>query len=287
MKNLLKLKEEAALNEIIFSGKNKAYGAYALRTEADYFLQKALISGMFLFGSVLMGSIIWSQMNTSTEVEKTPTIPQWIDVEPIDNETKDPVKPTPTYTQPARAAISVKTEKYVVVTPVVNPTQETIVPTTSEIKGSAIGFEKKDGEAPTNTVVPTQNTSTHTTGNGTGTATNTTIQPQIITKTNEPATVVDEEATFQGGLQAFRSAVSENFDVSSMEGEEGMIQATVSFVVEIDGTLSNVNARGNNPQFNAEAEKTIKKIRGKWQAAKINGEKVRSYYKIPISMKFE
>lgn len=286
MENLLKLKEEAALNEIIFSGKNKAYGAYALRTEADYFLQKALISGMLVFGSALIGSFIWSQMNVKTDIDKAPTIPQWVEMD-NQREIKDPVKPAQIPAQSASSTVSVKTEKYIEVTPVVNSTQETKVPTTTEIKTSAIGFQKKEGDAPATTITNTQNTNSNTIGSGTGTSTTTNTEPQITTKTNEPATIVDEEAKFQGGLQAFRNAVSENFDGTSMDGEEGMIQATVSFVVEIDGTLSNVKARGNNTQFNAEAEKTIKKIRGRWQAAKINGEKVRSYYKIPISMKFE
>jgi hypothetical protein len=39
--------------------------------------------------------------------------------------------------------------------------------------------------------------------------------------------------------------------------------------------------------FNKEAEKTIKGIKGKWNPAKFQGENVRSYFRFPISMQFE
>ena len=86
-----------------------------------------------------------------------------------------------------------------------------------------------------------------------------------IIKNKDPYTVVDVEASFHGGMEAFRAKVSENFDASSMSGDEGLVNATVSFVVETDGTISNIKAKGSNADFNAEAERTIKKIKGKWQ----------------------
>ena len=88
------------------------------------------------------------------------------------------------------------------------------------------------------------------------------------------------EADFLGGINAFRNKVNENFDTSSVESESGeVIKGTITFVVETDGTISNVKVNGANADFNKEAEKTIKKIKGKWNPAKLQGEKVRSYFR--------
>ena len=96
------------------------------------------------------------------------------------------------------------------------------------------------------------------------------------------------EADFLGGINAFRNKVNENFDTSSVESESGeVIKGIITFVVETDGTISNVKVNGANADFNKEAEKTIKKIKGKWNPAKLQGEKVRSYFRLPISMQFE
>nr|WP_260391327.1 energy transducer TonB [Riemerella anatipestifer] len=72
-----------------------------------------------------------------------------------------------------------------------------------------------------------------------------------------------------------------------MAGEEGLVKAMVTFVVERDGTITNVKAEGQNNMFNKEAEKAIKSVKGKWTPAKIKGEAVRSYFRIPVSIKFE
>ena len=42
----------------------------------------------------------------------------------------------------------------------------------------------------------------------------------------------------------------------------------VTFVVERDGTISNIKVSGANTDFNKEAEKNNKRIKGKWNPAK-------------------
>jgi protein TonB len=71
-----------------------------------------------------------------------------------------------------------------------------------------------------------------------------------------------------------------NFDSSVIENETGeVVKAVVTFVVERDGTISNIKVSGANADFNKEAEKTIKGIKGKWNPAKFQGENVRSYFR--------
>ncbi|SEM46868.1 protein TonB [Chryseobacterium taichungense] len=77
-----------------------------------------------------------------------------------------------------------------------------------------------------------------------------------------------------------------NFDGSGFESGDVM-RTTITFIVEKDGTISGIKADGKDADFNSEAMRTIRSIKGKWVPAKINGQPVRSYFKFPISMKFD
>jgi protein TonB len=62
----------------------------------------------------------------------------------------------------------------------------------------------------------------------------------------------------------------------------------VTFIVEKDGTISGLKANGKDVEFNNEAIRTIKNVKGLWKPAKNKqGEAVRSYFKFPITMNFE
>ena len=104
--------------------------------------------------------------------------------------------------------------------------------------------------------------------------------------TEEIYTSVDVEADYgDGGLNGFRTKVMENFDSEAVQGE-GVLTTTVTFVVESNGTVSQVKATGSNPNFNREAERVVRSIKG-WKPAKKGGINVRSYYKLPLTMNFE
>lgn len=103
----------------------------------------------------------------------------------------------------------------------------------------------------------------------------------------QPQTDVDQQPEFPGGVNSFRMKLSDSFDTSAMKGGEGRVQTEISFIIERDGSLTNIKATGQNADFNREAERTVKSIKIKWIPAKINGETVRSPYKIPLTMNFD
>ena len=72
-----------------------------------------------------------------------------------------------------------------------------------------------------------------------------------------------------------------------MEGGEGTLKTTVTFIVERDGSISDVKASGSNSDFNSEAVRTVKSIKSKWVPAKINGQPVRQRFRLPLTMNFE
>lgn len=97
----------------------------------------------------------------------------------------------------------------------------------------------------------------------------------------------DQRPEYPGGINAFRTKFSGTFDGSKMKGNEGVVKTNASFVIEIDGSITDIKADGKNADFNSEAVRTIKSINKKWTPAKINGQSVRSLFSLPLTMNFE
>ena len=79
-----------------------------------------------------------------------------------------------------------------------------------------------------------------------------------------------------------KNLISENKPTPSV-----MLYTTLTFIIEPDGTMSNILAEGENQSFNKEMERTLKTIKYKWIPAEIKGKKVRFYYNVPIKMRIE
>lgn len=96
-------------------------------------------------------------------------------------------------------------------------------------------------------------------------------------------TIVENKATYKGGEQAFYRYIANNLkypEVARRMGVEGRVY--VSFVVEKDGSLSNVKAiKGIGAGCDEEAVRIIKKS-PTWYAAKQRGNPVRSQVIIPL-----
>ncbi|WP_313216561.1 energy transducer TonB [Soonwooa sp.] len=279
MQNLLRELQKGGLglDEVVFEHRNKSYGAYQLRHDYGTNLSKAMFIGIGLFISVAALPFIINAFKTDAIIEDVVTGPPT-----MINIQKDIEDPTPpqTTTPPQQQQV-VNTVEYIVPTPSRHVDKEKPIASTTEINDVAIGTETVD--------VPTASSGY------------TPITPQIIGTSDVPtvptSTVlpkdphaipshVDVEASFRGGLEAFRRVIGENFDTSAVD-KSGVISTVVTFVVEKDGSVSNVKAKGTDADFNREAERTIKDIRTKWTPAKLDGESVRSYFRIPISMKIE
>ena len=119
---------------------------------------------------------------------------------------------------------------------------------------------------------------------------------------------VDKKVDFsKGGMHGFRNLLILNADLDKIDGYEDfseeekkeiqklisenkptpsvMLYTTLTFIIEPDGTMSNILAEGENQSFNKEMERTLKTIKDKWIPAEIKGKKVRFYYNVPIKMR--
>ena len=110
------------------------------------------------------------------------------------------------------------------------------------------------------------------------------MQKSVVINGIEVYTIVDQQAEFPGGINAFRNKISSTLNQENFKNYSGTLKSELSFVVNQDGSISDIKATGNIAQFNIECEKAVKLITNKWAPAKINGEKVNSVYSIPITV---
>ena len=110
-----------------------------------------------------------------------------------------------------------------------------------------------------------------------GNNTNVTVEQPIID-------FPDVEASFLGGAAAMQRWIAENviYPQSSIEmNEQGRVY--LSFVVEADGSLSNIEIeRGVSQDLDKEAKRLIRKMPN-WEAGEAKGKKARTRCRLPIN----
>lgn len=272
--------QEFRFNEVLFEHRNKEYGAYVLRNESDKILTKALFVGVSLLAAISITPFVVSAFETTETIVIKDPIYRPMDIIPNDPpKEKPPVQIQKPETQPQK----VKTYDASLGEPKAHVTNEKVV---EKIEGAIAGpTNNPDGAiAKTNYQPITPNI-------GTGPAVPY-IPPTPPAKVPDNHIASDDElgseAVFAGGIDSFRNKVISNFDGSGFEGEGGTMKTVITFVVEKDGTISGLKANGKDAEFNNEAIRTIKSVRGLWKPAKNKqGETVRSYFKFPITMNFQ
>jgi len=90
---------------------------------------------------------------------------------------------------------------------------------------------------------------------------------------------------FPGGVEAFLEIVGNRFTAPEID-EEKTLKVIVFFVVEKDGSLSNITVP-RSPGFglDKEAIRVLKSIKTKWEPGIYKGEPVRTQYSLPIVVK--
>ena len=280
--------------ELVFENRNKAYGAYDLRKSYRGLLTKAFLIGVLFFSGMVLLPLVYSKA-IKTEAKEGDEIEVIVNLKDLETaEEEDPVPDEPLENKQEEVLQSldhvappseqVATVAYTVPEPVENAPVETPPPTKKDMENRAISTKTQEGVAATNNAPPPVQGVEGGRGDQARIEGATIVDKPVDTKVIH--TSVDVEADYgNGGLNGFRAKVVENFDTGAVEGE-GKLTTEVRFVVETNGTVSQVKATGANPDFNREAERVVRSIKG-WKPAKKGGINVRSYYKLPLTMNFE
>ncbi|WP_449400618.1 energy transducer TonB [Chryseobacterium wanjuense] len=267
------------LDEIVFENRNKEYGAYDLRHQYPKLLTKSFIVGTALFLIAALSPFIYLTIKRLTEPPKQEVKADLVEILQEDKVLEQPKEEEPPPPPPPpKEEEKIEIIQNVVPEPVKAPKIETPPPPISKQLETTTGLVNQEGvKAPAYTPPPPPPS----TGTKASTAE---VKPQV---TNDVYESVDQAADFSsGGINGFRSKFMDNFDNSSVEGE-GTLSTEITFVVERDGSLSQVKASGSNSDFNREAERTVKSIKTKWIPGKVNGQPVRSRFRFPVKMNFE
>lgn len=250
--------------DMVFEGRNKSYGAYELRKENDKTNLIAYVIGAALFAFAvaapgLLGGLFDSLGKEDSSLDKKITT------------VKLPPKEKPKENIPPPPPPPPKVDQVKFVKPVVAKANEVVEepPKVKEIEKVKTGAEtiKGDPDAPISIEKP-----------GDGDAKVVEVDDNQLYN----SAGIEVKPDFPGGIEKFYKFVGSNFNVPEEEGLKGKV--FVQFVVEKDGSLTDLKVlRDIGFGTGAEALRVLKKC-PRWAPGEQNGKKVRCTYQLPISI---
>ena len=255
--------------DLIFNGKNKAYGAYKMREDSP---KRHNIAMLFVVVVALIGFSIPALIKLATPKQnEVTTLSQLEEPEVKQDEMKkvEPVAPPP----PALKS-SIK-----FTAPVIKKDEE--VHEDDEIKSQQELTETK-------VTISIADVKGNDEANGKDIA----DLKQVVTQAEpEPEKIfdmVEQMPTFPGGNAELMSFLAKNIKYPTIAQENGTQgRVIVQFVVEKDGSIADARvARGVDPYLDKEALRVIKSM-PHWIPGKQNGKPVRVKYTVPVMFKLQ
>lgn len=109
----------------------------------------------------------------------------------------------------------------------------------------------------------------------------------VLSKKNDKVTIdAEKPAFFPLGMIALKNMFSENFRMRKVITNTEQVSCELIFIIDKEGSMTDIKAIGSNDSFNKEAERAISKIKEKWTPAEINGQKARYRFKLPLTISF-
>ncbi|RYD91616.1 MAG: energy transducer TonB [Sphingobacteriales bacterium] len=265
--------------DLVFEGRNKSYGAYQLRQQDSKTTLLALVTGIALMGAVVCIPMLFNsndQAIVTTNDDGGIVIHELIlPDEPIVLPKEN--TPPPAETQPEASAPA----------PSLTPTVrlQTLVATSGPVELEIPNMTDLENANPGPTTSPGNSNGNPLSNAGAGMPEGTDTDGTGTTPGNQTYIAVDEAPAFPGGINEFRKMIGDKFRTPDLEMAT-VIKIHVSFVVERDGTITNIKVT-NKPGhgLDKEALRVLQSIKTKWKPGKIKGQSVRTAYNLPISVK--
>ncbi|MDQ0592315.1 hypothetical protein QFZ37_000684 [Chryseobacterium ginsenosidimutans] len=96
----------------------------------------------------------------------------------------------------------------------------------------------------------------------------------------------EKPAAFPLGATVFKDKIIKNFKSRKIISKAETESCEITFVIDKEGNMTDVEAFGSNESFNDEAVRAVSKITQKWIPAEMNREKVRYRFRIPLTLTF-
>ena len=249
--------------EIVFEGRNKSYGAYDLRKSITKNTTRAFIIGTIIFAVLVSVPTLMRMIPDRQEETTLDTKITAVKMPPKKEKPKENLPPPP---PPPPKVDQVKFVK-----PVVAKADEVVeeIAVVKDLKDKNIGKETVKGDPNADFVVDEPV--------GTGVAA---VVEEDNTVYNTAG--IEVKPDFPGGMEKFNAFVAKNYQAPEEEGLKGKVYVT--FVVEKDGSLTDIKVlRDIGYGTGAEAIRVLKKC-PKWTPGEQNGKKVRVLYSLPITI---
>lgn len=270
--------------EMVFAGKNKEYGAYQLRKGTSGRNIKALL--ILVIAAALVGGFLAWKVIEQKQAEEQQAYMEAMELAKLQQQAKkeekkkEPVKPK--VEMKKEIPVARETQKFTA--PVIK--KDELVKEENQVKQMdklddkvAVGTENKEGvkdrtvEAVRNDIAVAAPPPPPA------------PKPEVATKIFD---VVEEMPSFPGGNGALMSYLASNIKYPVVAQEIGVQgRVIVSFVVERDGSISDVRvARSVDPSLDREAQRVVKSM-PRWKPGKQNGSAVRVKYTVPVVFKLQ
>jgi periplasmic protein TonB len=248
--------------DLVFEGRNKKYGAYELRKENTKTNVRALIIGAFIFSLAIATPLLISLIPDSSDDQSLDQTITTVKLPPKEEKPKEDLKPPP---PPPPKQDVVKFVK-----PVVAKTEDIKEdpPPIEKLENKNLGKEDIKGD-------PDADLDPGPVGEG---------PKEVVEEDNNiyNSAGIEVKPEYPGGLAKFYNYIKNNYQAPEEEGLKGKV--VVSFVVEKDGSLTDIKVlKDIGFGTGAEAIRVLKKC-AKWTPAEQNGKKVRCSYQIPIAI---
>jgi protein TonB len=251
--------------DVVFNGRNKTYGAYELRKTNPRNTNRALLYGTIFFVFVISLPTIINKIEGFIPKAKPKLKITDIVLTPPPPDPKIPPPPPPEPPKPKQDVLKfpppiVKPDNEVKEEP---PTQKELAkadPGQQNIKGDPNADIKIDEPVGTSDV------------------------KAVTEDVNKIYESVETEPAFPGGIDKFYAFLGRAVKYPSVDRENNVSgKVFVSFVVERDGTLTDIKAlRGPSQTLQDEAVRALK-TSPRWSPGVQNGRKVRVQYTVPVN----
>ena len=265
--------------DLVFEGRNKAYGAYRLRKSTTKRNILAMVAVVLL---LIVAFIILTVKNFVDEQRAKVAMTQVAELTNYDQpKKKAEVKQKKIEVEPERVVERVKSSiKFTA--PVIKKDEE--VKPDEELK-------TQDELMSTKTAIGTFDVKGNDDANGEILKAKEVIaepEPPKHEEENKVFDIVEQQPMFPGGPAALMKYLSENTKYPVVAQENGVQgRVTVQFVVEKDGSITDVHVlRGVDPSLDKEAVRVVKSM-PRWTPGKQNGTTVRVNYRLPVLFRLQ
>lgn len=264
----------ASLDDIVFEGRNREYGAYIIRKIYSKHVTRGLIIACLLFVSILAFPVIRNKFFPKEKVvveEKIVDVNTLENPPPLDEETPPPPPPPPAEPPPPPPVAA--TIKF---TPPVVKKDEQVkkeeVPDQEEMKDVEISTKTQEGVkgAP-------PDLSDLDKGNA-----------ETAGAVEEIFQFVEQRPEFPGGEAAMQKFLAENIrypSVAQRNGLEGLV--VLAFVVNRKGEISDIQVLKKLGGGTEEEAIRVVKSMPKWKPGRNNGREVSVRYNLPVRFKMQ